>query len=118
MKKIVAVLAALLLVLLSPFLFRSCSCSSGKGSSYRNESGSSSSGRSIDGTYYWSDGISKHTVRISGNTWRGETQFGPGDIETESGTVRGNTLYYSGMEIGRVAGSTLSWGGSHILTKR
>lgn len=76
---------------------------------------------SIDGTYYWSNGVSSHTVEIYGDSWYGVTTFGSGygeDSETESGSVRGNTLYYSGMEIGVVTGKSLRWGNSHTLRKQ
>jgi hypothetical protein len=77
--------------------------------------GSRSSGRSesIDGTYVYQDGISRSVVTISGESWIMKTQFGaPGyygsDAKYDSGKVKGNTLYHSGVfEYGKDSGRTL-----------
>ncbi len=81
--------------------------------------GSRSSGKSesIDGTYVYQDGISRSVVTISGENWIMKTQFGaPGyygsDAKYDSGKVKGNTLYYSGVfEYGKVSGRTLRLAG-------
>ena len=79
--------------------------------------GSSDKETSIDGTYVYVDDISRSIVTISGDTWRMKTQFGaPGyygsDAKYDSGKVKGNVLYYSGLfEYGKVSGSTLNIGG-------
>lgn len=66
---------------------------------------------SIDGVYYYEDGVSRSSVIISGGSWSMETSFGRGGYGGESsydhGSVRGNILYYSGLEYGRVSGNTL-----------
>ena len=79
-------------------------------------SGSSSNDKSIDGTYVYQDGISRSTVTISGDTWRMRTEFGApgyyGSPEYDSGKVKGNTLYHSGIiAYGQVSGQTLKIGG-------
>ena len=72
---------------------------------------------SIDGTYVYQDGISRSIVTISGNEWHLKTQFGPpgyygNDAKYDSGKVKGNTLYYSGIfEYGHVSGRTLKLAG-------
>ena len=81
--------------------------------------GSRSSGgkESIDGTYVYQDGISRSVVTISGENWIMKTQFGaPGyygsDAKYDSGKVKGNTLYHSGVfEYGKVSGRTLRLAG-------
>ena len=81
--------------------------------------GSRSSGKSesIDGTYVYQDGISRSVVTISGEWWTMKTQFGaPGyygsDAKYDSGKVKGNTLYHSGVfEYGTVSGRTLKLAG-------
>lgn len=81
--------------------------------------GSRSSGKteSIDGTYVYQDGISRSVVTISGDWWIMKTQFGaPGyygsDAKYDSGKVKGNTLYHSGVfEYGEVSGRTLRLAG-------
>ena len=81
--------------------------------------GSRSSGKSesIDGTYVYQDGISRSVVTISGEWWTMKTQFGaPGyygsDAKYDSGKVKGNTLYHSGIfEYGEVSGRTLKLAG-------
>ena len=81
--------------------------------------GSRSSGKSesIDGTYVYQDGISRSVVTISGEWWTMKTQFGaPGyygsDAKYDSGKVKGNTLYHSGVfEYGEVSGRTLKLAG-------
>ena len=71
----------------------------------------------IDGTYVYQDGISRSIVTISGNEWHMKTQFGaPGyygsDAKYDSGKVKGNTLYHSGIfEYGVVSGRTLKLAG-------
>ena len=75
--------------------------------------GSSDKETSIDGTYVYVDDISRSIVTISGDTWQMKTQFGaPGyygsDAKYDSGKVKGNVLYYSGLfqygeEIGRAS---------------
>ena len=78
---------------------------------------SSSKGESIDGTYVYQDGISRSVVTISGDWWTMKTQFGaPGyygsDAKYDSGKVKGNTLYHSGVfEYGKVSGRTLRLAG-------
>ena len=79
--------------------------------------GSSAQETSIEGTYVYVDDICRSTVTISGDTWRMKTQFGaPGyygsDAKYDSGKVKGNVLYYSGLfQYGEVSGSTLNIGG-------
>ena len=81
--------------------------------------GSRSSGKSesMDGTYVYQDGISRSVVTISGEWWTMKTQFGaPGyygsDAKYDSGKVKGNTLYHSGIfEYGEVSGRTLKLAG-------
>ena len=74
---------------------------------------SSPQGDSIDGTYVYQDGVSRSVVTISGNEWHMKTQFGaPGyygsDAKYDSGKVKGNTLYHSGIfEYGVVKDHTL-----------
>ena len=78
---------------------------------------SSTKNASIDGTYVYVDDISRSIVTISGDTWYMKTQFGaPGyygsDAKYDSGKVKDNVLYYSGLfEYGKVTGSTLNIGG-------
>ena len=78
---------------------------------------SSSKSESIDGTYVYQDGISRSVVTISGDWWIMKTQFGaPGyygsDAKYDSGKVKGNTLYHSGVfEYGEVSGRTLRLAG-------
>jgi len=78
---------------------------------------SSAQKESIDGTYVYQDGISRSVVTISGNEWHMKTQFGaPGyygsNAKYDSGKVKGNTLYHSGIfEYGEVSGRTLSLAG-------
>ena len=78
---------------------------------------SSSHVDSIDGTYVYQDGVSRSVVTISGNEWHMKTQFGaPGyygsDAKYDSGQVKGNTLYHSGLfEYGVVSGRTLKLAG-------
>ena len=70
-------------------------------------------GASIDGTYVYVDGISRSSVTISGDTWQMKTQFGaPGyygsDAKYDSGKVKGNDLYHSGLfKYGEVSGAPL-----------
>lgn len=72
---------------------------------------------SIDGTYVYQDGVSRSVVTISGSEWHMKTQFGaPGyygsDAKYDSGNVKGNTLYHSGLfEYGTVSGRTLKLAG-------
>ena len=81
--------------------------------------GSRSSGKSegIDGTYVYQDRISRSVVTISGERWTMKTQFGaPGyygsDAKYDSGKVKGNILYHSGLfEYGKVSGRTLKLAG-------
>lgn len=78
---------------------------------------SSAQAESIDGTYMYQDAISRSVVIISGNEWHMKTQFGaPGyygsDAKYDSGKVKGNTLYHSGIfEYGEVSGRTLKLAG-------
>ncbi len=79
---------------------------------------SSNKTESIDGTYVYQDGISRSVVTISGDKWTMKTQFGaPGyyygnDAKYDSGKVKGNILYYSGIfEYGEVTGRTLRLAG-------
>ena len=78
---------------------------------------SSSKSESIDGIYVYQDGISRSVVTISGDWWTMKTQFGvPGyygsDAKYDSGKVKGNTLYHSGVfEYGEVSGRILRIGG-------
>lgn len=70
---------------------------------------------SIDGTYVYQDGISRSVVTISGDKWSMITQFGaPGYYDSpkyDSGKVKGNTLYYSGIiAYGNVSGRALTIG--------
>lgn len=72
---------------------------------------------SIDGTYFYQDQICRSTVTIYGDTWQMKTQFGaPGyygsDAKYDSGKVKGNVLYYSGLfKYGEVSGRTLTIAG-------
>ncbi len=125
MKKVLIVITALIIILLVPFIIKGFSYLSKdldlSDSSYDEYFDEGYDENSIDGTYYWSNGVSSHTVEIYGDSWYGVTTFGSGygeDSETESGSVRGNTLYYSGMEIGVVTGKSLRWGNSHTLRKQ
>lgn len=125
MKKVLIVITALIIILLVPFIIKGFSYLSNdidlSDSSYDEYFDEGYDENSIDGTYYWSNGVSSHTVEIYGDSWYGVTTFGSGygeDSETESGSVRGNTLYYSGMEIGVVTGKSLRWGNSHTLRKQ
>lgn len=96
----------ILLVLLALAILSSCSSKS-----------SSSNEKSIEGTYIYQDAVSRSSVSISGDTWRMKTQFGaPGyygsDAKYDSGKVKGNVLYYSGLfKYGVVSGNTLDIGG-------
>jgi len=78
---------------------------------------SAAQAESIDGTYVYQDAISRSVVIISGNEWHMKTQFGaPGyygsDAKYDSGKVKGNTLYHSGIfEYGQVSGRTLKLAG-------
>ncbi len=78
---------------------------------------SSAQTESIDGTYVYEDGASRSVVTISGNEWHMKTQFGaPGyygsDVKYDSGKVKGNTLYHSGIfEYVEVSGCTLKVAG-------
>ena len=125
MKKVLIVITALIIILLVPFIIKGFSYLSNdldlSDSSYDEYFDEGYDENSIDGTYYWSNGVSSHTVEIYGNSWYGVTTFGSGygeDSETESGSVRGNTLYSSGMEIGVVSEKSLRWGNSHTLRKQ
>ena len=125
MKKVLIVITALIIILLVPFIIKGFSYLSKdldlSDSSYDEYFDEGYDENSIDGTYYWSNGVSSHTVEIYGDSWYGVTTFGSGygeDSETESGSVRGNTLYYCGMEIGVVTGKSLRWGNSHTLRKQ
>ena len=125
MKKVLIVITALIIILLVPFIIKGFSYLSNdldlSDSSYDEYFDEGYDENSIDGTYYWSNGVSSHTVEIYGNSWYGVTTFGSGygeDSESESGSVRGNTLYYSGMEIGVVSEKSLRWGNSHTLRKQ
>ena len=76
----------------------------------------SSKNRSIDGTYYFQDGVSRSTVTISNGSWTMKTQFGApgyyGSPKFDSGDVKGNILYHSGfIAYGKVSGNTLRIGG-------
>ena len=76
----------------------------------------SSKEKSIDGTYYYQDNVSRSTVTISGDSWSMKTQFGApgyyGSPKYDSGKVKGNTLYHSGIiAYGQVSGRTLRIGG-------
>ena len=103
MKK--AILYSLLLIALTA-LFASCGS---KKSSQENTS--------IDGTYFYQDQICRSTVTIYGDTWQMKTQFGaPGyygsDAKYDSGKVKDNVLYYSGLfKYGEVSGRTLTIAG-------
>jgi hypothetical protein len=97
--KRISIVALLLLSVLS------VSCGSG-----------SSKDKSIDGTYYFQDSVSRSTVTISGDNWSMKTQFGApgyyGSPKYDSGKVKGNTLYHSGIiAYGKVSGRTLRIGG-------
>jgi len=78
---------------------------------------SSAQVESIDGKYVYQDDISRSVVIISGSEWQMKTQFGaPGyygsDARYDSGKVKGNTLYHSGIfEYGVVSGRTLKLAG-------
>lgn len=78
---------------------------------------SSPADEGIDGTYLYQDGISRSIVIISGGAWKMKTQFGaPGyygsDAKYDSGKVKGNVLYHSGIfEYGEVSGRTLKIAG-------
>ena len=78
---------------------------------------SSAQAESIDGTYVYQDAISRSIVIISGNEWHMKTQFGaPGyygsDAKYDSGKVKGNTMFHSGIfEYGEVSGRTLKLAG-------
>jgi len=82
---------------------------------------SSQQSTSIDGTYVYQDGVSRSVVTIYGDSWQMKTQFGaPGyygsDAKYDSGSVKGNTLYYSGfVEYGRVSGRTLRLAGRSYI---
>ena len=83
---------------------------------------SSRQGGGINGTYVYQDEVSKSVVSISNSHWTMKTQFGApgyyGNPEYESGEVRGNILYYSGLiEYGRVSGRTL-WIGERRYQKK
>ena len=116
MKKIIIVLAALLIILVAPFIIRTASY--GFGGYDLFDSWDVSDSNSIDGTYTWSDGWSSVTVDISGDTWYGEVSFGPcGETKRESGRVKGNSLYsgYAGwIVVGRVSGRNLTYGNSSL----
>ena len=76
---------------------------------------------SIDGTYVYEDAVCRSTVTISGDTWRMKTQFGaPGyytsDAKYDSGTVKGNELYYSHLFVyGKVSGRRLNIAGRNYI---
>ena len=78
---------------------------------------SSAQAESINGTYVYQDTISRSIVIISGNEWHMKTQFGaPGyygsDAKYDSGKVKGNTMFHSGIfEYGEVSGRTLKLAG-------
>ena len=78
---------------------------------------SSAQAESIDGTYVYQDAISRSVVIISGSEWHMKTQFGaPGyygsDAKYDSGKVKGNTMFHSGIfEYGEVSGRTLKLAG-------
>lgn len=116
MKKIIIVLAALLIILLAPFIIRTASYEFGDFDLF--DSWDVSDSNSINGTYTWSDGWSSVTVDIYGDTWYGEVSFGPyGETKRESGRVKGNSLYSGDagwIEVGRVSGKTLTYGRSTL----
>lgn len=95
--------AAILICLILAGLLAACGS---KDNDSRNDS--------IDGTYVYEDAVCRSTVTISGDTWRMKTQFGaPGyytsDAKYDSGTVKGNELYYSHLFVyGKVSGRRLS----------
>ena len=106
MKKLLVLMACLLLAGLS------VACGQ-KDNDSRNDS--------IDGTYVYEDAVCRSTVTISGDTWRMKTQFGaPGyytsDAIYDSGTVKGNELYYSHLFVyGKVSGKRLSIAGRNYI---
>ncbi len=119
MKKIIIVLTALIIILLAPFVIRTAFYGIGDFGLF--DSWDESGSNSIDGTYSWSDGWSSVTVDIYGDTWYGEVKYSRyGESKTESGRVKGNSLYsgHAGwIEVGRISGKKLYYGGS-TLTKQ
>ena len=66
----------------------------------------------IDGTYVYQDNICRSTITVSGDSWRMKTQFGApgfyGSPEYDSGKVKGETLYHSGVfAYGKVRNGTI-----------
>lgn len=107
MRKIIIITTALILVLLTPFIVRIVS------NEYDDSTWNEIGENSLDGTYEGSDGWISATVEIIGDSWYGSVSFGPypyGETKTESGRVKGNSLYIGGIEVGRVSGRTLTYG--------
>lgn len=77
---------------------------------------SSQAAQSIDGRYVYQDAVSRSVITISGDHWSMKTQFGaPGyygnDAKYDSGSVQGNTLYYTAsIPYGKVSGRTVTIG--------
>lgn len=108
-KRKVLIISLLLLTVLSlPFVINYGYSSTGKDSNVSRNT-------SIDGEYYYEDAVSQSTVTIIDGSWIMETSFGRkgyrGETKYDSGTVRGNKLYYSMVEYGSVNGGVLSIGG-------
>ena len=88
-----------------------CSCNSGS-SSYDSEP-------DYDGTYYWEDFQSSHSITISGDTWMGEANI-YGEESYDSGYVKDNKLYDDSgyYVIGTISGNHINYGNSHTLIKQ
>ena len=77
---------------------------------------SSQAAQSIAGRYVYQDAVSRSVITISGDHWSMKTQFGaPGyygnDAKYDSGSVQGNTLYYTAsIPYGKVSGRTVTIG--------
>ena len=87
------------------------------GNNQRNQGKESNS--SIEGTYYWqaSDIPASHTIVIKRDHWS-STNVMYNEVTHDFGYIKGKSLYDSSgyLELARVSGSTIRYGG-HTLRK-